>query len=79
MAKANAIMVVVLNKSHKFEDKDKLLAMFMSYIEVVEKLTDLDRFQENTIEERRQSWLLKPLLASLRLLTHPNFLLDEIL
>ena len=79
LAKTNAVMVVILNKSRKFGDKDKLLAMFVSYIEIVEKLTDLDRFQENTIEERRQIWLLKPLLTSLRLLTHPNFPLDEIL
>ena len=79
MEKTNGVMILILNKIHKFEEKEKLLAMCISYIEVIEKLTDLERLQDNTIEERRQDWLLKPLLTSLRLLTHQNFPLDKIL
>lgn len=72
-------MVKIMNHVHKFNDKDKLLAMCVAYIETIEKLTDIERLQDDTTKMRRQALLLKPLLKSLRLLTHPNFPLNEII
>ena len=73
-------MLKILNHVHKYkDDKDKLLNLCVRYIHMVEKLTDIDKLQENTIEERRISFLLKPLLLSLRYLAHPNFPLEEVM
>ena len=53
MDKANSVMVAILNKSRKFQDKQKLMEMKILYVELIEKLTDLELFEDSTIEERR--------------------------
>ena len=53
MDKANSVMVAILNKQKKFEDKQKLMEMKILYVELIEKMTDLELFEDTTIEERR--------------------------
>ena len=59
MDKVNRIMLKILNHVHKYmDDKDKLLTLCVRYIHMVEKLTDLDKLEDSTIEDRRISFLL---------------------
>merc|ERR1712113_784934 len=54
-------MVKILNHVHKFkDDKAKLISLCIAYIQMIEKLTDLERLQDDTIEERRVIYLLEP-------------------
>ena len=79
MKKANGIMLKILNHIHKFKDNDRLLDICAAYIQMIENLTDLDRLEDDTIEDRRRSFLLKPLLLSFRYLTHHNFPLNDVI
>ena len=79
MTKLNGIMLKALNHTHKFEDRDKLLYMCVAYIEVIEKLTDLEKFKDDTFEERRQKLILPQLLQALKMITHLSFPLNEVM
>ena len=79
MKKANGVMLKILNHISKFTDKDKLLNICIAYIQMIESLTDLERLEDETIEDRRMRFLLQPLLLSLRHITHPNFPLEDVI
>ena len=48
----------ILNHISKFDDKDKLLNICIAYIQMIESLTDLERLEDETIEDRRMRFLL---------------------
>ena len=65
-------MVRLLNHPTKFDDEIRA-GLARDYLSTVASLTDIDAMREVTIHDRRQDFLLRPLLQALRLVVDPKF------